>query len=367
MYEKTLYKKDSKDKIRVLNVRTQDDMLQQESGILNGNLVCHNKFCKGKNIGKSNETSPAEQAILEGEAIIRDKLTKGYFETIEEVDKEEVILPMLAHDYFKHIKKVNWRENWYVQPKFDGMRCLAFITANGNVTLMSRTGKEIHTMNHIKEELSKIKLDIILDGELYVHGENFQENMKYIKKYTQGLSERIQFNVYDCVEKGTFQDRDLKIHGILRSGLKFDSVIGVRTYACLDLESLILFHQKFLQQGYEGTMLRKRSSEYKINGRSHDLLKYKDFKDLALPILDIVPDDSDPTMGSPVYYWSGATGHKLGTDIMGSGIRASHPKRREMLLNKQDYIGKTYEVRFFEYSDRGVPRFPITVGERLDK
>lgn len=367
MYEKTLYKKDTKGKIRVLNIRTQNDILQQESGILNGNLVCYNKLCKGKNIGKSNETSSSEQAELEGKAIIKDKLTKGYFETIAEVDNEEVILPMLAHDYFKHIKKVNWRDNWYVQPKFDGMRCLAFVTANGNVTLTSRTGKEITTMTHICNELSKIKLDIILDGELYVHGENFQENMKYIKKYNKGLSEKIKFNVYDCVEKGTFQDRDLKIHSILRSGLKFDSVIGVRTYACLDLESLGLFHQKFLEQGYEGTMLRKRNSEYKINGRSHELLKYKDFKDLALPILDIVPDDSDPTMGSPVYHWLGALGHKLGPNILGSGIRASHDKRREMLLNKQNYIGKTYEVRFFEYSDRGVPRFPITIGERLDK
>jgi ATP-dependent DNA ligase len=341
--------------------------LQQDSGVLNGNLVGHNRKCIGKNIGKSNETSSVEQAVLEAKAIIKDKLTKGYFETIEEAAAEEVILPMLAHDYFKHVNKVDWKENWYVQPKFDGMRCLAFVTANGDVTLMSRAGKEITTMTHICNELSKIKLDIILDGELYVHGENFQENMKYIKKYKKGLSEKIQFNVYDCVEKGTFQDRNLKIFEILRSGLKFKHVTEVRTHDCLDLDCLIMFHQNFLENGYEGTMLRKRDSLYKVNGRSHDLLKYKDFKDLALPILDITPDEADPTMGSPVYAWPGASGHKLGENIIGSGIRANHVKRREMLSNKQDYIGKTYELRFFEYSDKGVPRFPITIGERLDK
>jgi DNA ligase-1 len=367
MYKK-IYKKDNNGNLRFLEISTFEDGLAQTSGIEGtDNPVVHRKFCKGKNIGKSNETSPSEQAILEGESVVRIKLTKGYFETIEEAEKEDVIMPMLACDYFKYEKKIDFRDHWYVQPKFDGMRCLAFIASDGYVKLMSRAGNEITTMDHIKKQLSKIGLDVILDGELYVHGENFQENMKYIKKYKSGLSERIDFHVYDVVEEGTFQDRSSKVSRIINSGIPYQSIKTVKTFACLDLEALKLFHSKFIKEGYEGTMLRKRASKYKINGRSVELLKYKDFKDLSLPILDIVPDDSDPTKGSPVYTWNGARDHKLGNDILGSGIRASHEKRREMLLNKQDYIGKIYEVRFFEYSDKGVPRFPITIGERLDK
>ena len=363
-----VYKKDTKGNLRFLEVSTFEGGLTQTSGIDGtDNPITHRKFCKGKNIGKSNETSPAEQAVFEGEAIIKDKLTKGYFLTIDEVEKEEVIMPMLAHDYFKYKHKVNWKENWFVQPKFDGMRCLAFVKANGEVKLMSRTGKEITTMNHIKVGLSKLKIDMILDGELYVHGENFQENMRYIKKYVAGLSERIDFHIYDTINKDVFMRRSEEVGNVLRSGIEFKSLKLVLTCACLDFESLNMYHQNFLKQGYEGTMLRKRNSLYKVNGRSQDLLKYKDFKDLALPILDIVPDDGDPTMGSPVYHWPGASGHKLGEHIIGSGIRANHPKRREMLKNKKNYIGKIYEVRFFEYSDKGVPRFPITIGERLDK
>jgi len=367
MYKK-IYKKDTKGNLRFLEVSTFEDLLSQTSGI-EGTIspLTHRKFCKGKNIGKSNETSPDEQAILEGEAIVRDKLTKGYFETIYEVEQKEVIMPMLAHDYFKYTHKVNWKENWFVQPKFDGMRCLAFVKANGDVKLMSRAGKEITTMNHIKAELSKIKIDIILDGELYVHGENFQKNMKYIKKYVPGLSERIDFHIYDTINENVFMKRSEEVANVLRSGIEFKSLKLVMTCVCLDFESLVMHHKNFLKQGYEGTMLRKRSSLYKVNGRSQDLLKYKDFKDLALPILDIIPDEVDSTMGSPVYNWPGASGHKLGENILGSGIRANHTERREMLKNKQNYIGKIYEVRFFEYSDKGVPRFPITIGERLDK
>jgi ATP-dependent DNA ligase len=364
----TIYKKDTKGKTRCLIVNTYLGTLTQTSGVIGtDNPVIHSKFCEGKNTGRSNETSNQEQAIKQAEALVKDKLTRGYFMTIEETETEEVVLPMLAYDFFNLKKKINWKDNWYVQPKFDGIRCLAFITAEGDVTLMSRSGKEITTMDHIKKELSSIKQDIVLDGELYVHGEDFQENIRFIKKYRVGQSERIDYHVYDVIKQSNFQERHELVDRLLNAGIAFKSVKSVETYVCPDADSLKLFHFKFLSEGYEGTMLRKRSSQYKVNGRSQDLLKYKDFKDVALPIYAICPDDADPTMGSPVYYWEGATGHKMGENIMGSGIRASHEKRREMLSNEQNYIGKIYEVRFFEYSNKGVPRFPITIAERIDK
>ncbi len=48
-------------------------------------------------------------------------------------------------------------------------------------------------------------------------------------------------------------------------------------------------------------------------------------------------------------------------------MKFSHDFRKEFLLNKKDYIGKVAELRFFEFSDEGVPRFPVCVGFRLDK
>lgn len=53
----------------------------------------------GKNIGKLNETSPEEQAILEANAKIVKKLDEGYFKSIEEANNGDVILPMLAKDF----------------------------------------------------------------------------------------------------------------------------------------------------------------------------------------------------------------------------------------------------------------------------
>ena len=45
----------------------------------------------------------------------------------------------------------------------------------------------------------------------------------------------------------------------------------------------------------------------------------------------------------------------------------SHQEKEEMLSNKDEYIGKTAEIRYFEESEDGIPRFPVMVGIRLDK
>ena len=42
-------------------------------------------------------------------------------------------------------------------------------------------------------------------------------------------------------------------------------------------------------------------------------------------------------------------------------------ERQQILIDKADYIGQTAEIRFFEYTDDGLPRFPVCVGFRLDK
>ena len=48
-------------------------------------------------------------------------------------------------------------------------------------------------------------------------------------------------------------------------------------------------------------------------------------------------------------------------------IKVYEYNREEILANKKDYIGKKAEIRFFEYTDDGLPRFPVCVGIRIDK
>ena len=48
-------------------------------------------------------------------------------------------------------------------------------------------------------------------------------------------------------------------------------------------------------------------------------------------------------------------------------MKFSHADRMAILADKDHYIGMMAEVRFFEFSDGGTPRFPVCVRFRLDK
>ena len=39
-------------------------------------------------------------------------------------------------------------------------------------------------------------------------------------------------------------------------------------------------------------------------------------------------------------------------------------ERKEMLLNGESYLNKNLTVKFFELTDRGVPRFPVGISLR---
>ncbi len=196
-FSKKIYKLDSKGKVRVLHVYTKGSDVVQNSGVHGSeNMVSHIHTCEGKNIGKSNETTPDQQAILEATSKIENKMSTGYFTTIEEAENNIVILPMLAKDYKKESHKIKFP--CVVQPKLDGMIALY----NKKSGFISRKGKSIDTMKHIENGLLNVSQqlnDYHLDGELYVHGGSFQENMRLIKKDRGEETRKVKFCVYDVV------------------------------------------------------------------------------------------------------------------------------------------------------------------------
>lgn len=356
-YCKKLYKKDSKGKIRVLFVSTDAGDLIQKSGLIDGKLIERASFRPGKNIGKSNETTCIEQAVLEAESIVTKKLREGYFLTEHEAKNTEVVLPMLAKVYEEEEHKIDWNNCW-VQPKFDGMRCLSTLNEK-----TSRKNVPITTMDHIKINPTVIDDEgnietYVVDGELYVHGESFQTNMKYVKKYRGGLSERIQYYIYDVISDRPFHER-IKIASLIAMTGKNCQVVP--TFKVSSKEQVLEYHKMFLMDGYEGTMVRWGNAKYNIDKRSSNLLKFKDFIDKTYTIVDVVPSDKDPEIGV-IHCVDGNLGRTFGC-----GMKFSYEERAEILINKDEYIGQIAEIRFFEYTDDGLPRFPVCFGFRLDK
>lgn len=347
-FDETIYKKDSKGKIRFLRVYNKGEEVIQMSGVVGTTSpVLHSSTAKAKNIGKINETTPEMQAMFEAGAKVSTKMSTGYFTTVGEAERTEVILPMLAKPFEEPTYPC------YAQPKLDGMRALGkYFTP-----MISRKGKAIETMAHIQEELNSLVCVDILDGELYAHGRNFQENMRLIKKDRGDETKEVKFHVYDMVLPNlSFNERYTILSNVVKS---LEHIELVPTYKISSKEELKTLHARFISEGYEGTIIRHTDAGYAINKRDAQLLKYKDFIDIACEVVDIVPSDKNPKQG--VVHCKNDSG------TFGCGMKFSHAEREAMLLNKADYIGKVAEIRFFEYSESGTPRFPVCHGFRLDK
>lgn len=324
-----LNKKDQNGKIRYMNVFSEGENIIR--------LLCGKKV-ENRKKAKKTRRNIEEQAFLEAESIIRKNQDK---ESIKEAEEDERISPMLAKEYQKESKLEN---PIFLQPKLDGMRCLAYIS-KGEVTLVSRMGETIQNLSHIKHDLSYIKKDMVLDGELYCPSFNFQETMSCIKRYQKGRTEEINFYVYDIVRKDLPFEERLKILQ--------DLPININVLFTIKSQDIDHFHKKFLNKGYEGTIIRQGTKGYECNKRSNQLLKRKDFLDLSCPIIDVIP--------------SGALVCKMSSSgkIFNCSLKFSHEERKDILKNKKDYIGQIAEIRFFEYSSKGIPRFPVCHGFRL--
>lgn len=360
-----IYKKDTKGNIRYLDIEADGSKIIQKSGILDTeNEVEHVKVAKPKNIGKSNETTAEQQAVSEVLSTITSKLQEGYFRSIKEAENEVVIFPMLAKSYKDEKNKIDWK-NTYVQPKLDGMRCLAHIN-NGTIKLISRDGRTIENVDHILNSLIKVNENVILDGELYAHGLSFQDNMKLIKKYRKGETENIKYHVYDIVSEDPFKNRTEKVKEII-DDINTTDVLILETFQITNEETLNIYHQSNLAAGYEGSIIRWGDEPYKMNGRSSNLLKYKDFQDIDAIIIDIVPAEQRPEWGVPILKYSNQKLSGKNEFTFRAGLKFSHEDRKDFLTNKNNYIGKVANIRFFEYTDDGLPRFPIMIGIHSDR
>ena len=114
----TLYSKKATNKILEWNIKVEKNKDKSAKIIIkygqqNGKIITNERIItEGKNIGKSNETTPYEQAILEATSKWNQKKNRnGYVEIlkIEEDNKLDLskIRPMLANKYEnkkKHIK-----------------------------------------------------------------------------------------------------------------------------------------------------------------------------------------------------------------------------------------------------------------------
>lgn len=314
----TLYKRNSNGSVNQWTVAVDGNTISTTYGQVGGAMqTTHDVITEGKNLGRSNATTPEQQAQLEAAAQHEKKRKAGYvadLATAQAGGTDDIIeggvLPMLAKVYEDRADKVTFPVA--VQPKLDGHRCIAVIEASGafepspsrlsyqvdvSVSLWSRTRKAIKSMPHIVAELRAVFAErlrtgeisdgtYVTDGELYSHShrDRFEQLTSLIRPdEPRPGHEVVEYHVYDIVSQQPFLERFRTLEHT------FDTTKHIRlveTHIAGNVDQLMSHYDYFRKAGYEGAMARQLHLPYE-HKHSDQLLKLKDFVDSEFKIVGV--------------------------------------------------------------------------------
>jgi DNA ligase-1 len=244
----------------------------------------------------------------------------------------------------------------------DGIRCI--VTKDG---MFSRNGKPIISAPHIRESLSEVfevYPDLIFDGELYADkfANDFNKIVSLVKKTKptdadlKESKKNIQYWIYDLPDNDIqFGDRCDRLHDLFENYNSFNKhCVEVETTLCMSEDDVMDLYEEYVEQGFEGQMLRLNKA-YE-NKRSKSLMKHKSFVDEEYTILDIVEGEGNRT---------GTAGYMVFETIEGkrfkSNVKGTWDETAEMLKSKKKLIGKEATIKYFNLTPDGIPRFPYVI------
>ena len=183
-----------------------------------------------------------------------------------------------------------------LETKLDGVRVLAYIGGNDQVTLYSRNGKVFENFSHIEEALAaaahKIKLKllagqgVVLDGE--VIGETFQSLMKQARRKKDADANDSVFYVFDYLPINDFQrgwwnaQLHKRIAGLEKIREVLNTTTAVKIMPGVDVnmdtseghDIMRRFAEAAVTEGYEGIMIKALGAPYECK-RSTFWMKWK--------------------------------------------------------------------------------------------
>jgi DNA ligase-1 len=357
----TIYKKTKTGATQEWTIEISDNKYRTHSGQVGGQITTNAwTVVYGKNEGKANGTTDNEQALKEAIAKRTKKLESGYFESITNIDTKQYFEPMLAAKWEDYKDKLTYPI--YSQAKLDGIRCI--LTKDG---MFSRNGKPIISAPHIFDSVKPLfetNPDLIFDGELYADkfANDFNKIVSLVKKTkptTDDLKESkelIEYHIYDLPSSDkNFVHRayDLAILFETRKELHPHCRI-VETYKVPSEDVVTELYEKYVEEGYEGQMLRL-DGKYE-NKRSKNLLKHKSFVDEEYTILDICEGEGNRTGTAGYMVFQTAEGKPFKSNVKGTWDETA-----EMLKSKKQLIGKQATIKYFNLTPDGIPRFPFVI------
>lgn len=371
-----LYKKTATGAIQQWEIRVKGKTIMTRYGQVDGKMQTTKDVIKaGKNIGKKTETTPEQQAIAEAKAKHTKQLKKGYVTSIDDAQTggvDKVItggwVPMTAKSFFTYddvtLKNNPSKDSKHikfpcaVQPKLDGIRCCM-----DNGQPFSRTRKPIHAIPHILKALKEFE-PLNFDGELYNH--EYKEDFEVIssavrrEKELHPDHELIQYHIYDIATDMTFQKR-IKALQLYKKVMEQSGHIKiVETRIAEDMDQLIQIYEDFLEQGYEGAMVRNLHDSPYESKRSKHLQKLKMFEDDEFKVVDIL--EGRGKLAGHVGSFICEIKDKNGKRTFKAKAKGKTSNLKKYFKDETLWKNKMLTVRFQGYTKKNnVPRFPVGI------
>ena len=257
--------------------------------------------------------------------------------------------------------KCDWQnDNWWASRKLDGVRCLAVVNYEGECTLYSRMGKELTTLNKVKEAIEATGIiNTVFDGEICLIDENGNEDFQGVMKQLRRKDHQIEnpaYMIFDMIHKPIFEEQEggpilserlRALRGFLTSRfINSDILRYTHQYVITDGRHFDKWGQLATDNKWEGFMLRK---DVPYEGkRTKNLLKVKKFFDAEYKVIDFDIDDHEivvngrsETVPMLSQVWIEHKGHKV---KVGSGW--THEQRLQYIDGS--IVGKVITVQYFE-------------------
>lgn len=231
-----------------------------------------------------------------------------------------------------------------VQPKFDGIRAL---WDPFQKKLFSRNGNQLF-LPHIERELDGINYH--LDGEIYLHGMDFNEISGIVRNSSKDKS-KLYYVIFDYTHSSySFEDR----LAVLKERIScYDNIYLAEANMVFEKSNYEDVHRGLvLNARYEGSIFRNPEALYQFK-RTFDLMKRKKKIQKSFLILSYLFGEGKYTNTL------GAIKYEVDEDnagTVGSGF-TDYERYSLMEIRPPGYV----VIEFQEYSYKGIPRFPVFV------
>ena len=314
-----------------------------------------------------------EQSVLEAVQRYNLKFREGYRPI--GAPAPEIDEPMLAAKWEPEKTRLDYPVG--VQVKIDGIRCLCRKVGSTPIRYRSRGNREYPHLNaQFDPELENYfsflpNAGVELDGEMYIHGMDFPQLSSVVRneRTPHPLLPKLIYHIFDfntsdpLPYERRYETLTLSLQRYLEAGYVATRFLIVPTSFANSKEDIIGLQQYYVQNGYEGAMIRKlangvyegkklQSALYK-SGRSNNLLKVKTFIDEECEVVAVEKAKGTEADAALLVV----------RDIRGNvfSVRpaASFEERRQWLSNPELVVNKKATIVYQELSIYNVPRFPV--------